>query len=78
MEPVTLEPLGRQLVELRGTVRARTALLLRIDGTLQGIAAENRALPRRAATPAGTATRTSRASGWPPWRPSPDGPIARA
>ena len=37
MEPVTLELLGRHLVE---TVALQTAVLMRIDGTLQGIAAE--------------------------------------
>lgn len=47
MEQVTLELLGRQLVELRETVELQTAILMRIDGTLQGIAAENRALLRR-------------------------------
>lgn len=47
MEPVTLELLGRQLVELRETVELRTAILMRIDGTLKGIAAENRGLLRR-------------------------------
>jgi hypothetical protein len=47
MEPATLELLGRQLVELRETVELQTAILMRIDGTLQGIAAENRALLRR-------------------------------
>lgn len=49
MEPVTLELLGRQLVDLRETVELQTAILMRIDGTLQGIAAENRALLRREA-----------------------------
>ena len=47
MEPVTLELLGRRLVELRETVELQTAILMRIDGTLQGIAAKNRALLRR-------------------------------
>jgi hypothetical protein len=47
MEQVTLELLGRRLVELRETVEARTAIQRRIDGTLQGIAARNRALLRR-------------------------------
>lgn len=47
MEPVTLELLRRQLVDLHETVELQTAILMRIDGTLQGIAAENRALLRR-------------------------------
>ena len=47
MEPVTLEFLGRQMIELRETVEIQTAILMRIDGTLQGIAAENLALLRR-------------------------------
>ena len=47
MEPVTLELLGRRLVELHETVELQTAILMRIDGTLQGLAAENRALLRR-------------------------------
>lgn len=47
MEPVTLELLGRRLVELHETVELQTAILMRIDGTLQGIAAKNRALLRR-------------------------------
>ena len=47
MEPVTLELLGRRLVELRETFELQTAIMMRIDGTLQGIAAENRALLRR-------------------------------
>ena len=47
MEPVTLELLGRRLVELHETVELQTAILMRIDGTLQGIAAENGALLRR-------------------------------
>lgn len=47
MEPVTLELLGRRLVELHETVELQTAILMRIDGTLQGIAAEDRALLRR-------------------------------
>lgn len=49
MKQVTLELLGRHLVELRETVEPRTAILMWIDGTLQGIAAENRALLRREA-----------------------------
>ena len=47
MEQVTLDLLGRQLVELRETVELQTAILMRIDGTLQDIAAENCALLRR-------------------------------
>ena len=47
MEPVTLELLGRRLVELHETVELQTAILMRIDGTLQGLAAETRALLRR-------------------------------
>ena len=49
MEQVPLELLGRHLVELRETVELKTAVLMRIDGTLQGIAAKNRALLRREA-----------------------------
>ena len=49
MEQSTLELLGRHLVELRETVELQTAILIRIDGTRQGIAAENRALLRREA-----------------------------
>jgi hypothetical protein len=49
MEQVTLELLGRHLVELRETVELQMAILMRIDATLQGIAAENRALLRREA-----------------------------
>ena len=45
METVSLELLGRQLVKLRATVELQTAILMRIDGTLQGIATENLALP---------------------------------
>ena len=49
MEQVPLELLGHDLAELRETVELQTATLMRIDGTLQGIAAENRALLRREA-----------------------------
>ena len=49
MEQSTLELLGGHLVELRETVELQTAILMRIDGTRQGIAAENRALLRREA-----------------------------
>ena len=49
MQQVTLELLGRHLVQLRETVELKTAVLMRIDGTLQGIAAKNRALLRREA-----------------------------
>jgi hypothetical protein len=47
MEPVTLEFLGRQFVELHEIVELQTAIPMRSDGTLQEIGAENRALLRR-------------------------------
>lgn len=42
-----MERLAGRLVKVRETDELQTAILMRIDGILQGIAAENRALLRR-------------------------------